>query len=490
MREQAGRMGGAVWRFWRRSLSLRLLGLTILFVMGGTLVALVPALAGFRETWLTERLSTAHIAALALEAAPGNRVAAQLEEELLRDAAVFSVAVERQGARYLVLRAREVPPVAASFDLAQSGMADSIRDALASLLAPPGRVIRVAGQPMRRPNSRIEIVLDERFLQNAMAAYVRTLLGLGLIVSTLAAALLFLSTHLILVRPLERLSASMRVFRRRPEDAGRIIVPGARRDEIGQAQRELASLQKDLRSSLHQKTRLAALGEAVGKINHDLRNMLASAQLVSERLSESDDPMVRRLAPRFFSAIDRASRLCTETLEYGQGQPRLPNPARISLRGLIEQAGEAAGLPEGGMILWANEVPPEMGVRADPDHLFRVLLNLGRNAVQAIEKSRKRQGAKPPGRITIRAGEAQDHVWIELHDTGSGFSRKARENIFKPFAGSDTREGFGLGLPISLELIRAQGGALSLVETGAQGTLFRITLPRIEAQAGEEAAAR
>ncbi len=70
-----------------------------------------------------------------------------------------------------------------------------------------------------------------------------------------------------------------------PESTARIIKPSGRGDEIGVAERELSDMQRDLVSMLHQKSRLAALGLAVSKINHDLRNLLASSQLLSDQLA-------------------------------------------------------------------------------------------------------------------------------------------------------------------------------------------------------------
>ena len=115
---------------------------------------------------------------------------------------------------------------------------------------------------------------------------------------------------------MRRITASMTEFRDDPEDAGRVIAPTRRTDEIGVAERELADMQSGMREALRQRSHLAALGTAVAKINHDLRNTLATAVLVSDRLSDIDDPEVKRMAPRLFDAIDRAVQLCSHTLNY------------------------------------------------------------------------------------------------------------------------------------------------------------------------------
>src|SRR4029079_9562465 len=106
-------------------------------------------------------------------------------------------------------------------------------------------------------------------------------------------------------------------FSENPEDASRIIVPSQRRDEIGTAERELAHMQSELTQTLQQKNRLAALGLAVSKISHDLRNMLASAQLISDRLGSLPDLTVQRFAPKLIASLGRAISFCEGTLRFG-----------------------------------------------------------------------------------------------------------------------------------------------------------------------------
>ena len=97
-----------------------------------------------------------------------------------------------------------------------------------------------------------------------------------------------------------------------------------RGDEIGVAERELASMQRQLSSLLAQKNRLAQLGMAVSKINHDLRNMLANAQLISDRLVAIPDPTVQRFVPKLIASLDRAIQFCNASLQFGGSQKRPP----------------------------------------------------------------------------------------------------------------------------------------------------------------------
>ena len=152
----------------------------------------------------------------------------------------------------------------------------------------------------------IDLVMDEEPLRKAMLRYSTDILFLSLVISCISAALVYLALHYLFVRPMRRVTANMIAFRADPENSDRVIAPSARNDEIGTAERELATMQIELASMLHQKNRLASLGLAVAKINHDLRNLLASAQLFSERLAKIPDPGVQRFAPKLVHALERA----------------------------------------------------------------------------------------------------------------------------------------------------------------------------------------
>jgi signal transduction histidine kinase len=278
------------------------------------------------------------------------------------------------------------------------------------------------------------------------------------------------------VRPMRRITANMIAFRADPENADRVIAPSSRIDEIGTAERELATMQIDLASMLHQKSRLAALGLAVSKINHDLRNLLASAQLFSDRLAKIPDPGVQRFAPKLMHALERAIAFCQSTLSYGRVQEPPPDRRQIPLEPLVEEVHETLGLGPDGPIRWIDAVERGLIVDADYDQLFRILLNLTRNALQTLE-SRDR-AERDPGRDQIRVTGRREGavVVIEVSDTGPGFSEKARAHLFEAFQGSTRTGGTGLGLAIAAELVRAHGGEIRLVE-GTIGATLRLTIP-------------
>jgi signal transduction histidine kinase len=266
----------------------------------------------------------------------------------------------------------------------------------------------------------------------------------------------------------------MMKFRDDPENLSRVIVPSGRRDEVGMAEHELASMQRELASMLSQKNRLAALGLAVSKINHDLRNMLASAQLFSDQLSTLRDPKVQRFAPKLMRTLERAIAFCQSTLSYGRVQEPPPDRRMIDLDSLVEEVRETLGVQHDGGIRWISSIERDIMADADHDQLFRVLLNLTRNALQALESRSPNEPARDQIRITGRREGAV--VVIEVSDTGPGFSARAREHLFEAFSGSTRPGGTGLGLAIAAELIRAHGGEIRLVE-GTIGATFHLTIP-------------
>jgi signal transduction histidine kinase len=232
------------------------------------------------------------------------------------------------------------------------------------------------------------------------------------------------------------------------------------------AQRELADMQRGLRRALTQKARLAALGIAVTKINHDLRNILATAGLVSDRLATIEDPEVRRVTPKLVAAIDRAVDLCSKTLDYARDEPPPPQRQRFPLRSLIEDVGADPSLADGGGLTLHNKVEEGIEVDADREQLFRVLVNLARNALEA--------GAS---QLHVSARVEGGCVSIAVGDNGPGLPEKARENLFQPFISSARAGGTGLGLAIACEIMRAHGGDISLVKTSQKGTVFRLDFP-------------
>jgi len=448
-----------------RSLSARLLVLTIFFVMVSEVLIFVPSVARFRMTYFENRLADGHIAILALEASASGQLDQDLTDRLLAQVGAQGVALYRSNGTTLRLDPGNPPRPDATIDLTHPDILRAIRGSFLTLFGDGNRVLRVLGPATTDRAETVEVLLDEAPLRGEMWDFGIRILELSIVISLVTAALVYLSLQWLLVRPMRRITANMMNFREDPEDASRMIAASGRKDEIGVAERELAVLQKTVRQALGQHARLAALGTAVTKINHDLRNILATARLVTDGLTASAAPEVRRVAPRLLDAIDRAVALCTRTLDFSrEGAPPLA-PSRFRLASLIDEVSPGLGLAEDGPAIDCA-IPLELTVRADRDQLYRVLLNLARNAVEA--------GAH---RLRFAAAREEGIIAIEIADDGPGLPPKARDNLFRPFFGSARPGGSGLGLAIARELVRAHGGELALVSSTAAGTAFRLTLP-------------
>ena len=459
----------------RIGLSGKLLFLTILFVMVAEVLIYVPSIANFRLNWLNDRLAAAHTAALVLDAAPSGMVPESLAKQILESIGAHAVAVKMGNERRMLAAANVPSRIAQDIDLRDLRWWHAIVDAFNTLLfCMPGDAMRVVGPAPMAHGEFLEIVLDEAPLRKAMWTFSVNILLLSLVISGITATLVFLALNYLLVRPMRRITDNMIAFRADPENPARVIVESGRSDEVGTAEEELAAMQRELASMLHQKSRLAALGLAVSKINHDLRNLLASAQLFSDQLSTLPDPKVQRFAPKLMRALERAIAFCQSTLSYGAAQEPPPERKTIPVEPLIEEVHEALGLGLDVPIRWIVSVERGLTVEADHDQLFRVLVNMARNAVQALEA----RGARDPARDQIRITGRREGsvVVIEVSDTGPGVSEKARTHLFQAFQGSTRAGGAGLGLAIAAELVRAHGGEIRLVP-GTIGATFSITIP-------------
>jgi signal transduction histidine kinase len=448
-----------------RGLSARLLVLTAIFVMLIEVLFFVPSVARFRVDYLEQRIADANLAILALEATPDNMVSRELADELLAHVGAYGVVLHKPNAT-LMLDADPVPSIDLTCDLRTDGMLDHVIEAMQTLGKSDNRVMRVLGVSPKNPDLTVEVILNEAPMRAELWDFAVRVFSVSIVISLVTGALVYLSLQWLLVTPLRRLTGSMVAFRADPEDASRVIVPSRRADELGMAQRELAAMQETVRQALRHNARLAALGTAVTKINHDLRNILSTARLMSDSLADSEVPEVKRVTPALLGAIDRAVALCTRTLSYTrEGAPPLRRQ-RFALAGLVEELAEVVEPTGEGGVSVANDVPPGLLIDADRDQLFRVMINLAGNAVEA--------GARC---ISVGAETEADVLLIDVADDGPGLPPKARENLFRPFAGSARPGGTGLGLAIAREIMRAHGGDVVLADSTGIGTTFFLRLP-------------
>ncbi|HUO21232.1 MAG TPA: HAMP domain-containing sensor histidine kinase [Caulobacteraceae bacterium] len=468
--------------FWPAGLSARLLVLTALFVMAGETLILAPSLAGFVQSRLEERVRAAELASLAVEAAPDQIVTDTLASQLLAGAGVVSVAVQSDGIRRLLLQGPPMRRAPELVDLRRSDLANWLTEPFAIAFGPKDQMVRVVAKPRFRDGDFVEIITPRAPLRRELGSYLLGLLGVTAFVAVVAGLLIYLSLDALLVKPMRRITLGMERFRADPDDPRAKIAASSRRDEIGRAEAELNRMQADLRAALASRARLAALGEAVAKINHDLRNMLTSAQIASERLAMSGDPSVAKVLPRLERALDRAVALASDVLDYGKSEERAPVQTPTALLAAAEAAAEDAGLRgldhEGGPagVLVRLSIDPALEVMADPEQLHRILVNLLRNARQAIESAPE---PHPSGLIQLAAERRDGAVTLRVADNGPGLPAKAVDALFQPFAGSTRPGGTGLGLAISRELAKANGGELNLASTSSEGAVFELGLPAV-----------
>ena len=452
------------------SLSGRFLILTVIFVMLAEILIFVPSVARFREDYLLSHLERAQIASLALLA--DDMLSDDLEDELLANAGVYNVALRRDQIKQLVLSSPIPGEVDDSFDLRDPMAWTLMRDAMMRLLEREPEIIRVIGVPSLEAGQLIEVTMDTSALRMAMVDYGVRILWLSMFISIVTASFLFLAVRSLLVTPIKGVISHMMRYAEAPEDARSIIQPDASVKELREAEAALQSLQTQLTQALRQKERLAQLGGAVARVSHDLRNILTAAQLFTDRIEMSEDPAVKRMAPKLVNSITRAVSLCETTLAFGRAEEPAPTLTLFNLTELTHEVLEAERLAIGEHPLSLSEdIPASLMVRGDPEQIYRALGNLVRNARQAIIATGQ------PGEINVLA-RAEDQDWvINVTDTGPGLPPKAREHLFQPFQGGARKGGSGLGLAIVSELIRGHGGTLTLKRSDDSGTCFEIRLP-------------
>jgi len=457
----------------RLGLSGKLLLLTIPLVMIAEVMIYVPAIANFWTNRLNDRLAAANTAALVLDAAPLGMVPESLARQILTSIQARAVAIKMGQQRRLLASADLPASIDHDIDVRNMTVWQAITGSFEMMFETGHEAIRIIG-PASGDAQFIEVVTDERPLRQAMFRFSRNLVVVSLVIAVLTAALVYLALHFLFVRPMRRLTASLVDFHENPESSARIIVPSQRSDEIGVAERELSDMQRDLVSMLHQKSRLAALGLAVSKINHDLRNLLASAQLISDQLASVPDPRVQRFAPKLVRSLERAIAFCQSTLSYGRAQEAAPDRRMVPIEPIVVEVRETAGLANDATISWITAIERGLTADADPDQLFRVMLNLVRNAAQALESNPNSDRSSMQIRVSGRREGAV--AILEVSDTGPGVPQKTRERLFEAFQTSGRPGGSGLGLAIAAELVRAHGGNIQLVE-GTIGATFRIVIP-------------
>ncbi|MEH6664631.1 MAG: HAMP domain-containing sensor histidine kinase [Brevundimonas sp.] len=451
-------------------LSARLLLLTGVFTLAVVALILAPSAASFHERWLLDRIRAAELASVGVEALPYSLVEDDTARQLLQISGVQAVAVQEEGVRRLLLQAPALPRTPELIDLRRSDPGARLTDPWRTLAGHPERSLRVMARPRYRSGDFIEVVAPAEPLKQELRAYLVNSLLLSLVVAGAAGGLLYAALAFLVLSPMRRVTASIERFRADPEAPSE--PPQGRRDEIGRVEDELARMQEEVRQALRSRARLAALGEAVARINHDLRNMLTSARMASDRLAASPDPQVAKALPRLERALDRAAALSTHVLDYGKTAEPEPERQTLPLKTVVAAAAEDAGL-EPRRVRLVRRIAPGAVIHADPDQLHRILVNLMRNARHAIQGAR---GDDARGKVTVEAVSGPDAVVLTIADDGPGIPPRVAERLFQPFV-AGSAGGTGLGLAIARELAANHGGELTLASTGPEGAVFRLVIP-------------
>lgn len=456
-------------------LSVKLIATIIFVILAVEVVIYLPSLGSYRESWLDDRLQIGIVAARVIDAVPDvMNIPKMVTDNLLNSAGATAIVYRRNGKSQLIeLDNAPMPRQAVTADMRQRDPVTLIEGALDTLINGGDRTLRIVGNADGSTASEVEVLMAEAPLKSELIAYSGNIVLIALIIAAITAVVTFVLLNRILIAPIRRVTANMVAYRQAPENASLIIAPVRRRDEIGVVEQELAAMEADLFSMLKQRRHLADLGLAVAKINHDLRNTLTAAQLLSDQVANLDDPKVQRLAPRLVHTLDRAIGFAQSVIDYGRQSVTPPRPVPVDLHALLEECMFDAGLVSHPEIRVSNEVPDGVAVRVDPEQLARVFVNLMKNAREALEGV---SGKLAEPCVTIGFASSRDGVTLSFADNGPGLPPRARENLFVAFEGSARAGGTGLGLAIARELTEGNGGKLAYVPT-AIGTRFDLTLP-------------
>jgi len=453
----------AGFRFFGSSLSARVLWLTVGIILLVELFVLMPSLGRERQSWMWERLTQAHLAAYA-EENDASETDNGTRAMLLRLADVLAVDLQAPG-RHVQIGPGVAPGLVV--DLAHETLLQSTWRAQLLLVGLYGPDETVVAPSPQAAQVHLRVVIDAAALSRYLRDYAGHIAALSVIVALITGLLLFTALDRLLVRPMQIMTASIVGFRKDPEHAAQSDIGWlANRpdDEISMAARELKVMQEEMRAALWRNARLAALGTAVAKISHDLRNILSSALLVADRLQDSADPEAQRAAKTLIPAVERAAQLVSRTVDFAREGPPAITRTAVRVRELVDEASAVLRPDEVGIDI-ENHVPDDLVLALDRAQIYRVLVNLLRNAVEA--------GADAL-RISIQSKRGITRLVVS--DNGPGLPLRVQDNLFKPFTGSGRYGGTGLGLAIARDLIRAHGGDLLLDKTGPRGTVFIMDL--------------
>jgi signal transduction histidine kinase len=462
-------------------LAARVLAVTIGFVLLAMSLFYVTRLTAHREMLLHGKISAVQTTVEAFGMAGPTPPPQDLSQRILNSVDVKWMAIETPTGRREFVIAGGPPAGVESIIADDNSYPESMAATFHALFAAPRTVVKLSA-PAQASEPAIEFAFDETTLVQSLRRVSYNFLTISLTIAAVVTCVLWAALWRMVLQPVRRLTSNIIAFGESPQDASRVIAPTGRGNEIGRAEAALAVMQGSLAHELAQGKRLAELGMAVARINHDLRNILSAAQLISDRLATIPDPLAQRLAPRLVATLDRAIQFCQSTLTYGASRELPPSRRRFDLSELVSQVVEAGTAEHEVAIDYNIDIPPRFCVYADPDHMLRVLENLSRNAAQALMAKGATDGR--PKAIRFAAIRTDGLALVEISDTGPGFPPDQHDRIFEPFHKSTSDVGAGLGLAIAADLVTRNGGAITLAPAKADdfycGARFLIKLPTAE----------
>ena len=246
-------------------------------------------------------------------------------------------------------------------------------------------------------------------------------------------------------------------------------VPEERKNDeisvVGHAFNTMAEQVQSLVKRTVRSEKMAVLGEFATGVAHEVRNPLATMKTTVQALIRHEaDPERRQLLDDMRLEVDRLARVVDDLLTYGR--PRPPSPRPVAVRDLFRHATsllQPAADTRGVRVLANGD--SRLRAVLDPDHGVQILSNLGLNAIQACENG---------GTVRLRAeADASGHVIVSVDDTGCGIQPEHVAEILNPFFTTKPR-GTGLGLPICVQMVEANGGQFEINSTAGTGTSVRL----------------
>jgi signal transduction histidine kinase len=460
------------FHFGPRTLSARVFWFTVTIIF---VVDLLLMMSGLGRQWrccLEDRVTQAEAAVMVIAGQPSsNSVNLQTRDVLSDLSGIVAIKLTGGNEATAILPAANPLWIDPEVDLEHVGFWQSAWQADREVLGICAPFLPVSATFPAAANTHIEIIIRERTLVAHLRGYVVRMVAYSVIVSGLTGGLVYAALDRLLVKPMRIMTANIVAFRRDPEYArlsGLKWLSRKGNNEISSAARELVVMQEELRTALWRNAQLAALGTAIAKISHDLRNILSGALLVAARFQTNPDPEIKQASSSLIASIERAVELVTQTLDSAGGRPPPVSRAPVVLRELVDEVADFVRQGETGMAT-VNRVPGTLILPLDRNQIYRVLANLLRNAAEA-------QASRAVVTTEMENGVTQ----LVVADNGPGLPRKALAGLFKPFAGSGRNGGTGLGLAIARDLVRAHGGDLLLRKTGPEGTEFILSLPNRE----------